>query len=562
MKIRKITFENHFLFGNLHLDFTNADGQTVDTIIIAGENGVGKSLLLNTLFKFFPFDIESVSEPRNEKFELEFEISDDEFEIIKNQHNIATYATDGIENNIFKIILDYNILTNTSRPKAILYFNVNNQPVSISGSSLFTAEWVKILRAIFSDVEINFTSQDIKNVTSRNVDIKEARSEKSNTNLATEITQLLIDVQSLDALEFTDWARANINKNIEEKRIDTRIKRFTNAFEYMFPTKRYKKIETIDNRKHVVFEENGIEMGINELSSGEKQIVFRGGFFLKNIGTTQGTLVFIDEPEISLHPIWQLKILNFFKKLFTNKDGIQTSQLILATHSPFIIHNSNRENDKVIVLQKNEEGKIIVLDEPKFMSWTPEKLVKEAFNVNYNITSDKTIVLLEGETDEKYFNKVLEVFGKENIELEFRWIGRLNEQGNAEYTGVKALDNAKNHYTSNPNMLKNKTILFYDSDTNKFEEDIQNLLIRRMIHKETNIIYKKGIENLLNLPKDFEEDEFINKKLIDDGYVRYEKSNLDKTKLCNHICDELEVENQKEILKNINEEIERLSNLI
>ena len=48
MKFRKITFNNHPILGNLHLDFTDANGNAVDTIILAGENGCGKTVILNS----------------------------------------------------------------------------------------------------------------------------------------------------------------------------------------------------------------------------------------------------------------------------------------------------------------------------------------------------------------------------------------------------------------------------------------------------------------------------------------------------------------------------------
>jgi len=54
-------------------------------------------------------------------------------------------------------------------------------------------------------------------------------------------------------------------------------------------------------------------MSISQLSSGEKQIVFRGSFLLKDKESSKGALILIDEPEISLHPNWQLKVLSFFK---------------------------------------------------------------------------------------------------------------------------------------------------------------------------------------------------------------------------------------------------------
>ena len=257
----------------------------------------------------------------------------------------------------------------------------------------------------------------------------------------------------------------------------------------MFPLKRYKRIENKDNKKEIIFEENGKEMSISKLSSGEKQIVFRGSFLLKDKESSKGALILIDEPEISLHPNWQLKVLSFFKKLFTNNSGEQTSQIIISTHSPFIIHNANRNDDKVIILRKDITGKTVIPNEAKFFGWSNEKLVQEAFNINHFLTENKTTIFLEGETDEKYYNKCLEVFNKTHLPLEFKWIGRINEKGNAENTGDTALNQAKTFFR-NMEQIKSKIVLFYDSDTNKPEENIENLFIRKMKVNDENITFK------------------------------------------------------------------------
>lgn len=68
------------------------------------------------------------------------------------------------------------------------------------------------------------------------------------------------------------------------------------------------------------------------MSSGEKQIIYRGGFLLKDAAAMNGAFVFIDEPEISLHPRWQ-KIMDYYKGIFTDENGIQTSQIFVVTHS-------------------------------------------------------------------------------------------------------------------------------------------------------------------------------------------------------------------------------------
>ena len=49
-KIKNISFSNHPVLGNLSLDFCNSNGSAVDTIIMAGENGTGKSTILQELY--------------------------------------------------------------------------------------------------------------------------------------------------------------------------------------------------------------------------------------------------------------------------------------------------------------------------------------------------------------------------------------------------------------------------------------------------------------------------------------------------------------------------------
>lgn len=50
LKIKSIKFKNHPILKNLELNFCDANGKAVDTIIIAGENGTGKSSILNYLY--------------------------------------------------------------------------------------------------------------------------------------------------------------------------------------------------------------------------------------------------------------------------------------------------------------------------------------------------------------------------------------------------------------------------------------------------------------------------------------------------------------------------------
>ena len=550
MKFRKISFENHPILGNMSFDFTDKDGRTVDAIIIAGENGCGKSVLLNELYQYNPANIDN----KEGIIITEIELSQYEKETINGSQNFKRHALPLIAENIITINQDFSI-RNWEQCK-VQYHCVEDREITTNGSILILNNDI-LFKPIFSDVEINFTPNNIKTVTSSNIDEKINSAIKSSNNIATEITQLLIDIDSSDNSDLAVWVKNNPGIAPPYDVQSTRMKRFTNAFHSIFPGKRFVEINNKNGHKTVEFEEFGKRMPIEKLSSGEKQIVFRGGFLLRNQKTTEGSVVLIDEPEISLHPKWQLEIMTFLKNLFM-KDGKQTSQLIVATHSPFIIHNATRANDKVIVMKKNYDGTISICQDPKYYSWTEAQIVKEAFNITPYLETGKINVFLEGETDEKYYNKAMDVFGIDKDKISFKWIGRNTEKGKAENTGDSALNNAVLFFKANPEMVLTPIVILYDCDTNRGSEDDHNIHIRTMSANTTNPIYKKGVENLLILPDDFNKNDFYSiKEKTDDYGATTTYQSLDKMRLCDNICS-LADDKIKPILKNLNIEIQKL----
>lgn len=49
-KIRKVHINGHPILGDLNLDFCGPNGRAVDTVILAGENGAGKSTIMGLLY--------------------------------------------------------------------------------------------------------------------------------------------------------------------------------------------------------------------------------------------------------------------------------------------------------------------------------------------------------------------------------------------------------------------------------------------------------------------------------------------------------------------------------
>ena len=456
-KIREIRFKNHPILKNLILNFCDSTGHAVDTVIIAGENGTGKSTILNFLYSLFSGSVKSNAE------------------LI-------------LENNGSILKLDYYYDSNFGN----IWVRDHQGLDALPGSKNFLEKYN--LNGVFSDVDINFSAQNLSTVTSMALDTSD-KSRRSGADLPKQVKQLLIDIQALDDAALSHAMRLNPTKTKLELEVDERIPRCTNAFARMFDGLTYERIDNVNGHKEIYFKKNGMDIPIDGLSSGEKQVVYRGCFLLKDVNATNGAFVFIDEPEISLHPDWQVKIMDYYKGIFTSEDGKQTSQIFAVTHSPFIIHNQNRKNDKVIVLARDENGDIIVKDKPSYVKCNSVEVVQDAFYIK-NFSREQSTVYLEGRTDEKYFNKAVQVYGL-SVPFVFKWVGYIDDRGQEANTGEKSVDAAFQFLAAQNLSVKN--FCLKDCDTKCDLRKKNNVTILSIPLYPSAKGMKKGIENALIL---------------------------------------------------------------
>lgn len=90
---------------------------------------------------------------------------------------------------------------------------------------------------------------------------------------------------------------------------------------------------------------SGTLVPISKFSSGEKQIMIM--FYILLFKGAPGSLVIIDEPEVSLHVSWQHQFGRYAKDIAR----IRNLQLIVSTHSPSVIHD-----DWDLAVELNAEG--------------------------------------------------------------------------------------------------------------------------------------------------------------------------------------------------------------
>ena len=549
MKILSIEFQNHSILGNLKLDFTDKKGNPVDTVILAGENGCGKTTILEEIRSLW--DLAKHNASYKGKY-ITTKIYLDKKEIDQiTQKIIEANSNDIIPRNPTGIFVIKSDLSANAWGCFDIKYQQND--IFVPMSCIFMLYLQSFAQSIFSPVDINYHSQNITSIQATSLDSDKSIRKKSDGNLATKINQLLVDAEASDASEALSWIRSNPTQTMPQNLVSPRIKRFSNAFSKMFDDIEFSRVDNVQSIKTIFFKRGNTEIPISKLSSGEKQIVYRGAYLLKDIKLDLGKMILIDEPEISMHPIWQKKILGYYQGLFSDEKGNQLSQIFVATHSPFIIHNDNRHNDKVIVLKRNSNGDIYQTDKSEYYDCNSCKVIEDSFSVNDFSRNNMPFVFLEGRTDEMYFNKAKELFGQSKSDYTFQWVGYLKENGAEEFTGKDALNKLKSFILGNPNVFGNgKNILLYDCDTNKETKHLSNNLIIKTLPKQNGQRYQIGVENLLILPHDFDYNKYYETKDITCDYGEHKSiQEFKKMDLAKDICKNYSEVQQRNILRKI-----------
>ncbi|MDQ9130088.1 AAA family ATPase [Serratia fonticola] len=88
---------------------------------------------------------------------------------------------------------------------------------------------------------------------------------------------------------------------------------------------------------------------LSQASSGELSLLFTMSSIAGEI--QNGSLILIDEPEISLHPKWQLNFLSLLTDVFSS---YKSCHFIIATHSPNIISSLPNDDAYIVNLETNE----------------------------------------------------------------------------------------------------------------------------------------------------------------------------------------------------------------
>ena len=326
MKIRNLHIEEYNGLENLDINF-ESEGKVLDLIVLAGINGSGKTRVLESIRYWFEMfrskavNVELFYE-ENEREVLESLMNSEGLTETEKEMQKDIEFTDCLRNIKF---YNYDYRHNKTENR-----NYNSKIISKSFENL------KIFpKLIYVPTEINF--EEIK---------------KAQTNLKKEYSFINI-VDSYEIKNIPSYIATRISKvaNEEENLTMGQVRKkvfaeINGIFEILELDVKLSEISKDENSMPIFTDSSGKKFGINELSSGEKQLFLRT-LAIKML-EPENSIIMIDEPELSLHPKWQQKIVDVYRKIVRN------NQIILATHSPHILGSVEKEN--IILLEKNENG--------------------------------------------------------------------------------------------------------------------------------------------------------------------------------------------------------------
>jgi len=285
---------------DLYLDLTYPKGHAkvgkpLDKICIIGDNGTGKTTLLELVLQDYKRQanipiFENLHNVQYDNEGLDFQYSD----------NIL------LKNNIFKLLY---------YPKGIDHLNLD-------------------------ELQKKFDENTIKN--SRDLGLHDVYKFIHDLTDGKELLRLWYELRA----NLTQFADEYLHDEYEKfaRLLNKILNKFHLELNPDIELQKFSEMEFIELKA-----KGGTVLPTEKWSAGIKQLIYTTLplYYLKS----QEGIIMIDEPESSLHPNTQHILIDFYKSVGTKM------QLIFATHSPIIA--SSFEPWEVIELQFNNEGKVI-----------------------------------------------------------------------------------------------------------------------------------------------------------------------------------------------------------
>lgn len=241
----------------------------------------------------------------------------------------------GRKNITWMLRPDVNILSgiNGIGKSTIINKSVNSLTV-MQGGALSNGDVPAGVRFVFSPEDATQISFDVIRSFDRPLLHSDLLEKMADKNVKTELDWQLYQLQR----RYLDY-QVNVGNRIIASLTSGDPEEQLKAADFSYPKKKFQDLidglfsetgkKIIRTNNEIMFEQDGDLLCPYQLSSGEKQILV----ILLTVLVQDGHrgVLFMDEPEVSLHIEWQQRLISLIRQLNPNV------QIILTTHSPAVI---------------------------------------------------------------------------------------------------------------------------------------------------------------------------------------------------------------------------------
>jgi predicted ATPase len=149
---------------------------------------------------------------------------------------------------------------------------------------------------------------------------------------------------------------------------------YSNELQSIYKLKQYDLV----NATNVIFHKQGCDITSDDMSSGEFAMLSTV-LSISAAANDPHTLVLLDEPELSLHPNWQMMLIDNLDRALKN----QVCHLLIATHSHLLVSDLPLKRSSVVQLEKDREGNLkgTTISENTY-GWSPEEVLLKVFQMS------------------------------------------------------------------------------------------------------------------------------------------------------------------------------------
>lgn len=410
VKIKQLEIDGFRCLCNLTIAFEN------DITLIVGENDSGKSSIIRCLNLFtedYSLELDDFNYGREE---IKVKLVTEDFEFIKKYskekfpdssfiikpsqkfiqetkeflNSLPGSLTEAQESKIKDLAkmfgLTVRVNSSIQTLKNQLVSKLSEDEITISNGRFFGLNKIQLDGKQFENVEFFF----------KEVFLKDKQANIWDTKIQDEKTIKEIIQEELDR-----YAKS-ISENLESKGIKEKLKQYLNRLTDI-------KIEPLFEPKNlniyskVKFLENGNEISVEKKGDGTKRRISLALLEYKMESEEpckDSKLYILDEPDTHLHVKAQLELLNILKEL-----GKKGCQIIITTHSPFLINAIKPKQIRLLVQENANETKIKFLkNEPE----TSDEILRKLGIENIYLYFAKKIIIVEGETEESFLPRIYE----------------------------------------------------------------------------------------------------------------------------------------------------------